>query len=249
MSHRTVELIKAVFAKITGKQLSLLFALALVLIVFFPSYAIYQGGTVDLKQMKFSGSKDKDIRIQQLGEENETLRASLEGYPSRDEWEGCDADQRAYHALIYSLPRSERRPIDGVLAAGLRCEHERDLLLYDPEYRFYLLSRSMKHLGVTYISTREPVTSAVQKTAYERVQRLLNGVGCYDGPVNGRQETTRSAVIRFQMAHNDLMESGSSLTLPARLDQNGAVGRKTIDALLRAYEAQESEYCLRASLA
>jgi len=236
--------------KLTPRLLAIILIVALVALTLVISFALYRGGSVSLKKMEFSAPNSQDQEIENLmGKindcENKTNKLTeqlkeLEKRPKKIELDQCNKKMRE------SVSLEKIGQIIGIVNSGKEALSEiRKLKKNEDDYgkfkenfsfKLFLLEMRIPQYGKAIPTHYEGNNSS---DTYKLLQEILRDLGFYKGKPDGRQESTRNAIIAFQEAYNEKLKNEAEL-------DNGNVDKQVLQPLgyvgYRTLEAFRSWY-------
>lgn len=94
-------------------------------------------------------------------------------------------------------------------------------------YRLFQIEKSIPKYG-TSIDTA--IRDGSRVDVYKKIQEALQGIKVYNGPINGDQQSTYEAVVKFQSAYN--RQAGKEIFDPKTF---GIFGHGTLEAIRSTY--------------
>jgi len=236
---------ETIIKRLTPRLLAIVVALAIVVLAVVVSYALFVGGSVDLKKGTFKAPDRPSATPTEISELNEKLK---EQQKVIDDFYKKDANQMLAEcktALSSSVPMSELAPILGVKSTAEALGEIRRLAVATCNdkttennllFKLYQLETIIPDFGKS-ITTRYDSGNDRTK-AFVLIQEILRELTFYDGSLDGDQKKTNEAVIKFQENFNSKL---GKLNADQKIQNLGAVGYKTLEAMRSAYRQRTND--------
>lgn len=250
LDDSTGDPISAVVKKLTPRLLAtiligLLLALTLVI-----SFALFRGGSVNLKEMTFSAPSEQNEKIASLQasigecevkrEEASRQADELIDRPTKEALSQCEARNAQAIALediaqIIGTERSREEVLSKVQKLA-KTDNNYAQLKQNYFFTLFLLETRIPQYGKS-ISTL--YDNGNRRETYELIQEILLELGFYEGNIDGSQKSTMNAVIVFQETYNKRLLRGVNPDDAAAsveiLQPLGHVGYRTLEAFRSWY--------------
>jgi hypothetical protein len=199
---------KELFAKLTPKVISILIALAMILL----------GGVLILAVVRGSEVSFWGVQISQpsaaLEAELNTVKAELRSAITLIELGG-----------IIDSTSSKKAALSEITALSRRAAEEKE---WSGKFSYKLFKLELmiaKHGDVIATHVADPD----RIEAYRLIQSVLADVGFFEGPITGDPQKTREALIAFQVDYNTRVPEN------AAIQAEGFFGYKTLEAIRSHY--------------
>ena len=236
--------------KLTPRLLAIILILTLASLTFVISLALYRGGSVNLKDMSFSAPNNQDQKISSLEESlkhckvnAKNITQQLNGHnehPTKEALLKCENKNSKSLQLkdITQFIGSTKSSTEALAKIKNLAKTETDYTKLKQNYFFklFILERLIPQYGKS-ISTHYDGEN--RRDTYKLLQEILLELGFYKDNINGSQISTKNAVIEFQKAYNNKIESEMDMNETSIdaviLQPLGHVGYRTLEAFRSWY--------------
>lgn len=205
--------LRLIVQKLTPRLLIGFLSFAILMLAAAIQFTVLSGGGDSLQHFKIYTNKDQEHALKKAESELLSLR-----------WELANKEQQ----IAGLLNKPTQKP--------LACRD--DLELSDDVSRhLFLLEKTIAKYGNS-ISTALPSTPERQKT-YALIQSILKDLGYYQGKVDGQQDSTQAALLRFQRHFNASLQKLGGAYRTQTIEHLGTLGYKTLEAMRSTHRQQK----------
>ncbi len=250
LDDSTGDPISAVVKKLTPRLLATLLIVLLLALTLVISFALFRGGSVNLREMTFSTPSEQNQTIASLQASKGECEAKLKeasqqaneliDRPTKEALSQCEARYSQAIALEELAQiigaESSREEVLAKLRKLAKTDRNYVQLKQNYFFKLFLLETRIPQYGKS-ISTR--YDNGNRRDTYELIQEILLELGFYEGNIDGSQKSTMNAVIVFQEAYNKRLLQGVNPDDAANsveiLRPLGHVGYRTLEAFRSWY--------------
>ncbi len=185
-------LINTIIRKMQPRSIERLILLGLVLVAVILAIAIYNGSRISFLGIKIEASRGESEKLNVSENANKITE-----HPNLN----VSVSELSMISDKYFEPQLSKDQ----LISRIRnlVENSEELKSFKNQFSFKLLKLELLIPAFgRYIDTRISDEDSDRKKAYERIQSVLKDIGYYNGIIDGNQQVTYNALLKFQMEYN-----------------------------------------------